>query len=100
MTLHTLNKAHPTHQAFNLCLDSLLPGDCLVLMEEAVYLVLESAFKEWLHTQKPAAWQCCAVAADLAARGISDKIPQDMSVIDYTDFVGLCLQHDRVVNWN
>jgi sulfur relay protein TusB/DsrH len=40
------------------------------------------------------------LAPDLAARGISAKIPADFSGIAYLDFVRLCLSHSRVVNWN
>lgn len=92
MTLHTWNKARTSHPSFELCRTSMAPGDALLLLEDGVYSALEPAFAD-------GAPPCYALAADLAARGISAKIPDALNVIDYMDFVALCLQHDRVVNW-
>jgi|Laugrespbdmm15dd_1035085.scaffolds.fasta_scaffold77053_2 tRNA 2-thiouridine synthesizing protein B len=100
MTLHTWNKARTSHPSFELCRTSMAPGDALLLLEDGVYSALELAFVQLLQgSEQDSAYPCYALAADLAARGISAKIPNSVNVVDYMDFVALCLQHDRVVNW-
>lgn len=101
MTLHTYNKSQDASEARLLaCLRLLAPGDSLLLLEEGVYVALQ------LHAGMPIRAQIAAGVAlyvldtDLAARGISAKIPADFSAVDYTGFVRLCLAHDRIVNWN
>lgn len=100
MTLHTWNKADATRDSFRLCLAALAPGDALLLIEDGVYLAADAAVQRMQEaramTEPPALF---ALAPDLAARGISARISPLVNVIEYADFVALCLQHERVVSW-
>lgn len=101
MTLHTWNKSLDAGEArLHACLRMLAPGDSLLLLEEGVYVALQ--LQEGMHIRKmiPAGVTLHALVPDLAARGISARIPAGISGIGYADFVQLCLTHDRVVNWN
>lgn len=96
MTLHTWNKADASAAAFATCLAALADDDTLLLIEDGVYLVLDAAF---LQRFAPGAPRLCVLAADLAARGISDRLSRTANVIGYKDFVAMSLQHQQVVNW-
>lgn len=101
MTLHTYNKSLHAGEARLLgCLRLLAPGDSLLLIEDGVYLVPQMHAGMPLRAMVPAGVTLHALLPDLAARGISGKVPVDFSGIDYAGFVQLCLAHPRVVNWN
>ena len=101
MTLHTYNKSQDASEARVLaCLRMLVPGDSLLLLEEGVYIALQLHPGMQIRNQIPAGVALYVLDADLAARGISAKIPADFSAVDYRGFVRLCLANARVVNWN
>ncbi len=101
MTLHTYNKSLSTGEArLHNCLRMLAPGDSLLLLEDGVYVATQLQQGEPIRSMIPAGVTLYALTPDLAARGISAKIPSDFSGIDYAGFVQLCLTHPRVVNWN
>jgi len=98
MTLHTWNKADHSHASLQLCKDCMQAGDALLLLEDGVYLLLRETFRQW--TSNNPALHFFALTPDLAARGISDRIPAALNLVDYTEFVSLSLQHDKVVSWS
>lgn len=101
MTLHTYNKSLDAGEArLQTCLRMLASGDSLLLLEDGVYVALQLREGTQLHDMIPPDVRLYALAPDLAARGISAKIPAGFSGIDYASFVQLCLTHPRVVNWN
>lgn len=97
-TLHTLNKCDA--DLIRLCLSAVADGDAILLIEEAVYAALEGHVlnRMLLHRRPDVALK--ALKEDLAARGISARIPADFSVVSYAEFVALSLAHARVVNWH
>jgi tRNA 2-thiouridine synthesizing protein B len=101
MTLHTYNKSLTSGEArLHDCLHMLAPGDSLLLLEDGVYLAAHLQPGMQHRDLIPQGVKLYALGPDVAARGISGKIPVDFSAIDYTAFVQLCLEHPRVVNWN
>src|SRR3990167_4526974 len=101
MTLHTFNKSPDAGETRLLaCLRLLAPGDSLLLLEDGVYVALQLQAGMQLSNLIPEGVTLHVLAADLAARGISARIPPAFSSIDYTGFVRLSLAHPRVVNWN
>lgn len=94
--LHTWNKAATGHSNFKQGLACMSTTDSLLLLEDAVYLVLDTGQLKILASTTT---QLYALAEDLAARGISAKIPPAIKVVDYKEFVALCLTHDKLVNW-
>ena len=83
MTLHTINKT----SALALCEPHLCPEDVIVLLEDGVYLALTLG--------KSAA----ALRADVEARGLRDRLPADIRLISYDDFVSLACEADKVCSW-
>lgn len=101
MTLHTYNKSPDAGELrLKACLRILASGDSLLFLEDGVYAALQMGKGTEFRNMIPDGVALYALAPDLAARGISAKIPVDFSHIDYSDFVRLCLTHARVVNWN
>jgi tRNA 2-thiouridine synthesizing protein B len=101
MTLYTYNKSPDAGaERLKACLRMLASGDSLLLLEDGVYAALHMGKGTELRNMLPSGVALHTLAPDLAARGISAKIPADFSSIDYSGFVRLCLTHQRVVNWN
>lgn len=83
MILHTFNKPSALEKGqFLVC-----EGDCVLLLEDGVYLALS------LETP------CFAIKADVLARGLSDRLPDNVIQIDYSRFVTLAAQATKVVSW-
>lgn len=97
-TLHTLNKCEPA--LVQQCMAAAADGDTVLLIEDAVYAALNEHVLSKVIQHRGSGVALRALKEDLAARGISARIPADFSVVCYTDFVALGLAHARVVNWH
>ena len=97
-TLHTVNKCD--HALVQQCMSATADGDCVLLIEDAVYAALPGHALEKILQHRGAGVALGALKEDLADRGISDRIPSDFSVVSYAEFVALSLAHLRVVNWH
>lgn len=92
-TLFVLNR----HDAGALatCRACLREGDALLLLEEAVYHLLDKRDV----VQSIEIFPIFALSGDLVARGISARIPSQVECVDYPEFVALTLRFDRVITW-
>ena len=70
-------------------------GDALLLLEDGVYCLRnEREFAELA-----GAAPVYVLAADLRARGLDDKPPDGVAVVDYDGFVALCAAYDKTLSW-
>ncbi len=99
MTLHTLNKSGNS-ALVGLCIAALDSHDCLLLIEDGVFIALDIKTNIALLSDLPYSINLYVLSEDLAARGISAKIRSVFTRITYVDFVRLSLENDKVVNWN
>ena len=83
MIVHTINKS----DIWPSCSELFTQDDELVLLEDGVYLALDKVSK------------ACAIQADVEARGLLDRVPGSIRLIDYPDFVRLCTQAEKVCAW-
>ena len=83
MILHTLNKT----SALAKCSNLIAEDDLMLLMEDGVYLALQGVDEGF------------ALKADVEARGIADRMPEGIRVIDYDGFVSLTAEADKVCAW-
>ena len=83
MIVHTINKP----DIWPSCNELFTQDDELVLLEDRVYLALDKVSK------------ACAIQADVEARGLVDRLPDSIRLIDYPDFVRLCTRAERVCAW-
>ena len=84
MILHTINKL----SALGLCRDLIAEGDKVVLLEDGVYLGLQSL-----------PFPVFAIHFDVDARGLAGRLTEQTESIDYSDFVSLCTGADKVCSW-
>lgn len=90
--LHTLNKPPSEKPLREQLLNTLQSGDTLLLIEDGVYYALGNAMNSFPNTIN-----ICLLNADLHARGVPESERAD--TVDYEQFVLLCTQHARVINW-
>ena len=100
-TLHTVNKSPFERGSLASALAHALPGDAVLLIEDAVVGVRagETASAKALKAAMPG----CTIhvlGPDLAARGIAaDAVVEGVAVVDYAGFVDLAAAHDKVQSW-
>lgn len=85
-TLHLVNK----QSALAACLAVAAAEDAVLLLEDGVYAGVPALAPERpLH----------ALAADVTARGIANRLAEQVRVIDDAGFVSLVEVHQPVVTW-
>ncbi|MFP6792260.1 MAG: sulfurtransferase complex subunit TusB [Pseudomonadales bacterium] len=84
MIVHTINKV----SALGLCNNLIAEGDKVVLLEDGVYLGLQSL-----------PFLVFAIRLDVDARGLGGLLAAQTESIDYSDFVRLCTEADKVCSW-
>ena len=100
-TLHTVNKSPFERGSLASALAHTLPGDAVLLIEDAVVGARASATKtaDGLKAAM-ATCQIFVLGPDLAARGIAaSDIVEGVSVVDYAGFVDLAAGHDKTQAW-
>ena len=84
MIVHTINKV----SALGLCDNLIGEDDKIILLEDGVYLGLQSL-----------PFSVFAIRCDVDARGLRGLLAAQTEVIDYDDFVHLCTEADKVCSW-
>ena len=84
MIVHTINKV----SALGLCDNLIGEDDKIILLEDGVYLGLQS---------RP--FLVFAIRCDVDARGLNGLLAAQTKSIDYNDFVHLCAEADKVCSW-
>ena len=83
MVLHTVNKP----AAWAECSGLIAEKDQVVMLEDGVYLALSEISQGY------------AIRADVEARGLSGRLPDQVQLIDYGEFVRLCTHADKICAW-
>ena len=95
--LHTINHSPFRSDSLNTSLRYLLPGDVLLLIEDAVYGALENTnFSEKLKNALKNN-EVFVLEPDLQARGVSNVIA-GINKVDYDGFVELVEKH-QMTSW-
>jgi tRNA 2-thiouridine synthesizing protein B len=99
-TLHTINKSPYSHNALSSCLKICTENDGILLLEDGVFGTLTSApGAEELQALIKRGVKVFALINDIKARGLEEKLAQDIELIDYNKFVRLTLDHRCVQSW-
>ncbi len=100
-TLHTVNKSPFERGSLASALAHALPGDAVLLIEDAVVGARAAASKtaEMMKAAMPAC-SLYVLGPDLSARGIpSTDVVEGVTVVDYPGFVDLVAGHDKTQAW-
>jgi tRNA 2-thiouridine synthesizing protein B len=97
--LHTVNKSPFENKALESCLTYARKGSAVLLIEDGVYAAargtavsrrIEAAMKDV---------SIYALAPDVAARGMQDRVMNGVRLVDYGGFVDLVVEHNAVQSW-
>ncbi|MBT6273578.1 MAG: sulfurtransferase complex subunit TusB [Chromatiales bacterium] len=98
--LHTVNKSPFEKNSLASCVDHAIAGSAILLIEDGVYGAQRSARAEALISDALTRCQVFVLRSDLRARGLDeDEIIEGISVVDYSGFVDLAVEHDTVNAW-
>lgn len=93
-TLHIVNKSSLSSNALASCLAVSTPGDCLLLIEDGVYSVLDASWRQ-------AQVEIHVLTEDLLARGLdAGALDTPIQCVDYPGFVALACRCARTVSWS
>ena len=97
--LHTVNKSPFEKNSLSGCLSHAKAGSAILLIEDGVYGALNNSAVA--DDVKKAMGDCkvYALGPDLKIRGIADKVIDGVEVVDYTGFVDLVAEYDKVQAW-
>lgn len=97
MILHTLNRAPDNGEAAAQVLAVMAPDDQLVLIEEAVFAVLDTQWQGF----RTAPARIHVLKEDALSRGLATIAgKQALSLIDVDAWVTLTAQASKTVSWN
>ncbi len=94
--LHIVNKSPYERNSVALAVDYMRDGDTLLLIEDAVYTVMQGGRAASIIDGRKAV----VLGPDLAARGIAkEKMIDGVEVVDYAGFVDLVEASDKTQSW-
>ena len=96
--LHILNKSPLETNTLDTVL-RLAPAGALLLIEDAVYAATRGAVAEPKLRQAMERMKVYALAPDLAARGMADRLIDGVTAVDYDGFVDLVVEHPNSQSW-
>ena len=89
--LHIVNRSPFSHNSLAECLRVCDEQASILLIEDGVYAALRDG--EWLQRIQEKTARLYVLDADIAARGLTEKIPAAIARVDYPGFVQLCCEH-------
>lgn len=97
--LHIVNKSPFQTSALDSCLRMARPGSALLLIEDGVYAATTgSAFQERIRAAC-ADLRIYALQPDMEARGVSARLLDGVTPVDYVGFVDLAAEHHSSQSW-
>ena len=97
--LHTVNKSPFENKALEACLKFARKGSAVLLIEDGVYAAARNTA---VSKQVEAAMKDVAIyalAPDVAARGMQNRVMDGVRLVDYGGFVDLVVEHNAVQSW-
>ena len=99
-TLHTVNKSPFEKNSLEACLRLAAKGSAVLMYEDGVYGAMKGTTASEAVKAAMKNMQFYVMGPDLKARGIdAGKIIDGIKVIDYSDFVKLSVENDKVQAW-
>jgi len=97
--LHTVNKSPFERNSLERCLRTSSKGSALLLIEDGVYgavkgSIIEDKVKDAMKNIK-----IYALQADIDSRGLKEHVMDGIQLVDYSGFVDLATEYDKVQSW-
>ncbi|MGV8933919.1 MAG: sulfurtransferase complex subunit TusB [Gallionellaceae bacterium] len=96
--LHIINKSPLTNVSLESCLRSIESGEIL-LIEDAVYAATKGNALEAKVRDAMGRFKIHVLMPDLEARGLSDRVVDGVSPVDYGGFVDLVAGNKNCQSW-
>ena len=96
--LHILNKSPLEKSTLDTVL-RLATSGALLLIEDAVYAATKGNAAEGKLRQAMGRLKVYALAPDLAARGMADRLIDGVTAVDYDGFVDLVVEYPNSQSW-
>lgn len=97
--LHTVNKSPFERNSMLACLDHSTDGSSILLIEDGVYAATEGTSVSETLKQAMQTKTVYALEPDVKARGLQDRLIDGIKLVDYSGFVDLVEQNERVQSW-
>jgi tRNA 2-thiouridine synthesizing protein B len=97
--LHIVNKSPFEKTALASCLARAPKGSAVLLIEDAVYGATRGNAAEGQLKQAIGRVDVYALAPDVEARGMKDRMIEGVKLVDYSGFVDLVTQHKTSQSW-
>lgn len=98
--LHTVNKSAFSHNTLKSCLSVCQSRDSILLIEDGVFSgILNAPTALQLESARLEGVEIFALFEDIEARGLQEKLAPGITVVDYTGFVQLSIDHNCVQSW-
>jgi len=97
--LHIVNKSPAERNALESCLRVAQDGGAILLIEDAVYAATRGNAAEAQLRDALSRFKVYALAPDLEARGMFDRLMEGVATVDYGGFVDLVAEHRNCQSW-
>lgn len=97
--LHIINKSPFETNTLDTCLRMAQPGHALLLIEDGVYAATKGSAAEERVREACTTLKVYALQPDMDARGVTGKVIDGVTLVDYGGFVDLTEQHDTSHSW-
>ena len=97
--LHIVNKSSLERNALDSCLRVAQDGGAILLIEDAVYAATRGNAAEGKLREALSRFKVYALAPDLDARGMGDRVVEGVTSVDYGGFVDLVTEHKNCQSW-
>lgn len=97
--LHIVNKSPMERPALAACLRMAQPGSAILLIEDGVYAATRGTEAAAGIARRAGPIRFYALGPDLEARGVKDRVVEQVEVIGYDLFVDLVAGHACAQSW-
>jgi tRNA 2-thiouridine synthesizing protein B len=96
--LHIINKSPLERNALESCL-RVMNGGAILLIEDAVYAATRGHASAARLAEATSQFKVYALQPDLEARGVMDRLIENVTAVDYGGFVDLVAEHPNCHSW-
>ena len=97
--LHIINKSPFEKNSFKSAVKHATMGSTFLLIEDGVYATLANGSNNKTLRKACRIGKVVALSNDINARGIQDKISEQVKLTNYSGFVDLVTENERLHSW-